>query len=361
MAKTMRAVVAKAFGKAKDVLCMVEDRPVPELRPGSGEMLIKVYACSVTPGDERMLSGDCCAVKKPKEFPYVPGLDVAGVVVEVDPKEEKKESCRFKVGDEVVGTWDVFGVGGMAEYATVRMDLATHKPKNLSFVEAAGLCNSAVYAMLAVKKVELSEGARVLILGGGGGLGTALIQLARHYGASFVACTSTQNESLRELGADLVVDYKTETWWKHPDFKSSPFDVIFDCAEGVEAWAHVLEEGILKPSREGGKFLAFVQNEWHIQVKYIHELFSFLVPVLTRHVISSFRPGKPRYITSITVGTPTAQSISDLFKIVANGGLKLVLDPFSPHPFTEDGVKDAFEILEHRKGHGKIVVEVLQK
>lgn len=354
----MRGVVARSFGKAKDVLTMVDELAVPALKRGSGEMLIKVHACSVSPGDERMMSGDCIAVKKPKEFPYVPGLDVSGVVVEVDPEVSKKNSCRFRVGDEVVATWEMFGVGGMAEYAIVQMKLAAHKPPRVGFVEAASLCNSATYAMMMVRKVELKKGSRVLILGGSGGLGTSLVQLAKDAGASFIACTSTRRDLMMSLGADYVINYRQENWWDDIALIKNPLDVIFDCAEGLEAWHHVRSHTILKSGRNGGTFVAFIWNQWRVVMNRCHEVPGHVVPALWRCVTSHLEPEFPRYMIGYCGGMAEASSLEDLMGIAEEGRIRAILDHSSPHPFTEDGVKSAFSLLEQRGAQGKIVVNI---
>jgi len=353
-------VMATRFGVAKEVLEMVDDVPVPRVSRGSGEMLVQVKACSMTPGDVRMLSGEADLVKKPSQFPYIPGLDIAGVVVEIDPAEdEKPESERkFRVGDEVVGTWKLFGVGGMAQYALVKMELSALKPQILSFVEAASLCNSAVYSMVGVEGAQVEKGSRVMILGGSGGLGTALVQLARRAGATYIACTSTQVDLMKSLGVDCAIDYTKEAWWKRPEFAQNPFDVVFDCAEGLSAWNNILASGVLKSGKLGGKHYAYVQKEWRIVMHHWYDMIIYMLPLLGRIIMTRIDTSKPRYVFPIILGEPNGQRIKRLFDIVQEGGLKAVLDSRSPHPFTEEGVREAFTIHENHRGHGKIVVEI---
>ena len=204
---------------------------------------------SLSPGDWRMLSGQTDLIKKPKSWPYVPGHDICGVIVDVDPELEEKfassnrseptseqkeapTAASFKKGDKVVGTWDLFGMGGIAEYCLVNYRFAALLPENLSFVEGAALANSASHALGGVKNSNIKENSRVLVLGGSGAVGTCLIQLARLYGASYIAATSTHLDLLQELGVDRPIDYKNEKWWEIQEFIDEPFDVIFDCAEG---------------------------------------------------------------------------------------------------------------------------------
>jgi len=90
-------------------------------------LLVKVKACSLSPGDCRMLGGHkdliCTPEKCGSSWPYVPGLDVFGVVEDVD---SNLKEAKFKVGDEIIGTWDIVGLGGMAEYALVKVILPCH-------------------------------------------------------------------------------------------------------------------------------------------------------------------------------------------------------------------------------------------
>jgi len=144
------------------------------------KLLIGVRACSLSPSDYRMLSGDCALVKTTR-VPFVPGGDIAGVVLE-------SESDEFATGDAVIATWGpFFGEGGLAERAAVDATLAApfFPSDRLGFVEAAALANSAPRALVAVEQF-VRAGDRVLVLGGSGGMGTMLVQLAKRAGASRV-------------------------------------------------------------------------------------------------------------------------------------------------------------------------------
>ena len=129
----MKCALVTKFGKANEVVVVASDYARPALVRGSGQVLVRVQACSFTPGDIRMSSGSCDLIKKPDAFPYIPGLDVCGIVEEVEEGETK-----FKVGDRVAGTWgDTFGVGGTAEYAALddpEYDQANDANRNHSHV-----------------------------------------------------------------------------------------------------------------------------------------------------------------------------------------------------------------------------------
>ena len=103
----------------------------------------------------------------------------------------------------------------------------------------------------------MKVGDRVLVLGAGGGFGTAFVQLARDAGASYIAATSTNEAMLKNLGVDRIVNHQKEQWWNDPEFLSKPFDLVVDAAEGKAAWDRVRSEpSPLKSGKDGGRFLA---------------------------------------------------------------------------------------------------------
>jgi len=351
--KEMKAAAAKAFGDIDEVLS-VRSHPLPCLPRGKKKMLIRVHACSLSPGDWRMLSGDCDAVKYPPSWPYIPSLDVSGVVEEVDEGE-----TEFKKGDEVISTWNVLGMGGMAEYALVDRALTALRPAAVSPVEGAALANSASHALQGVRG-NVKAGDRVLVLGGSGGVGTCVVQLAKHFGASFVAATSTQEDLVKELGADVVINYQLKNWWSpevvDQSFEGKPFDVIFDCAEGYQAWQR-LNGRLLKKGWSGGRYVTYVAHTWHISMKHKWQMLPFLVPTAWRAAWSRVcSPLVARY--SMCLNSPTGQSLREVIAMVESKQLKIVLDPGSPFSFTTEGVREAFHVLVSRHAHGKVVVSI---
>lgn len=299
-----------------------------------------------------MLSGDASVAKYPEGgFPYVPGLDVCGEVVDAVPP--------FAVGDIIVATWGgAFGAGGLAEYTLVDASMAVRKPDGLSCVDASALANSAGHALNALKAASVKKGDRVLVLGGSGGVGTALLQLAKapDFDVSFLAATSSDPSLLASLGVDRPINYIQEDWWALQEFKDRPFDVIIDCAEGVSAWKHVnIRQSVLK---RGGRFLAVVLNEWDIKANRWWQLFGVLFPPLGRMLGSMVASlwGGSRYI--MYLGGLDGKTMEDVMRFVRDGSLKTILDKSSPFPFSTDGVASAFDLLRSRRAKGKIVVQI---
>ena len=214
----MKAIVAHEYG-APDVL-KVEEVPRPE--PNEDEALVRVIASSVNPADPLTLSG-----KYAREFgthlPLIPGYDIAGIV-----EKTGANVTKLKVGDAVYG-YPNFG-GGWADYVTVKEFEVAAKPKSLNFVESAAVPMGALTAWQALVDVaKLQPGQTVLIHGGSGGVGSFAIQIAKARGARVIATASTTNQDLlKQLGADVAVDY-TKT--KFEDV-AKDVDAVLDPIEG---------------------------------------------------------------------------------------------------------------------------------
>ncbi len=199
----MTAIAAHAYGAA-DVL-RPEPRPVPGIR--ADEALIRVHAAGVHRGDWHLMTGLPYLVRlgfglrRPRQ--PVPGTEVAGTVVAVGERV-----TGFQAGDAVLGV----GTGTFAEYATAPAAKLVQKPAGLPFPEAAIVPISGPTALQAVRDIgQVRSGQRVLITGASGGVGTFAVQIAKAAGAHVTGVASGAKADLvRALGADRVVDYRTE-------------------------------------------------------------------------------------------------------------------------------------------------------
>lgn len=224
---TMRAVIATKYGPP-DVL---QIREIKKPTPRDDEILIKVRATTVTSGDWRVRSLDVprgfglvsrliFGLSKPRQ--PVLGSELAGVVESVG-----SSVTRFREGDEVFAFSDA-KMGCHAEYKCMPEDGAVAaKPPNLSFVEAAALSFGGTTALQFFRRGKLSSAETVLINGASGGVGTAAVQLAKHFGAYVTGVCSTANlELVKSIGADRVIDYTQE------DVSSAEgaYDIILDAA-----------------------------------------------------------------------------------------------------------------------------------
>jgi NADPH:quinone reductase-like Zn-dependent oxidoreductase len=201
-AQTMKAIVVHEFGGPE--ILKLEDVPVPA--PKEDEMLIKVFAAGVNSFDGVLRSGKYAKVFK-MQLPWIPGYDVAGTVEKVGDKVSK-----FKVGDPVYAFISIPRGGGYAEYAVAKQNQAALKPATLSFAEAAGVPSVALTAWQAlIDKGNVQSGQTVLIHGASGGVGLFAIPIAKIHGAKVFATASTANQDfLKQLGADVAIDYKTQ-------------------------------------------------------------------------------------------------------------------------------------------------------
>ncbi len=212
----MRAAVIDGYGGADRFRIAEVETP----QPGPGQLLVRVRAVGVNPVDWKIRKGSLRMVL-PARFPLILGYDVAGEVEAIGP-----EVSRFEPGDLVYAMLDGRHGGGYAEHAVVGESAAALKPDRLTFEEAAAIPLAALTALQALRdKGELAEGERVLVNGASGGVGHFAVQIAAALGARVVAVASGSNqEFLRELGAERTIDYKEEDFTRDDE----TFDVVFD-------------------------------------------------------------------------------------------------------------------------------------
>jgi NADPH:quinone reductase-like Zn-dependent oxidoreductase len=220
----MKAIQIKKYG-SNDVVEVNETASVPSI--SSGKILVNINASGVNPVDWKIREGYFQQIM-PLQFPSTLGIDFSGVVKQPD----ENAPSDFKQGDEVYGQASAFsgGSGAFAELALVNKDNIAHKPKTLDHIEAAALPLVGVSAWQAlVEHIGLSREKKILIHGGAGGIGSIAIQLAKHLGV-YVATTVSKNDEqfVQELGADQVIDYKTENF----EDIVQDYDAVFDTVGG---------------------------------------------------------------------------------------------------------------------------------
>lgn len=220
----MKAMVITGFGGPE----VFEERELPKPEPGIGELLVKVHASSINPVDYKIRMNGSWAVTPPA----IIGYDASGVV----------EKCGvgvkdFKPGDEVFYTPLIEqGHGTYAEYAVVHEDIVALKPKNMSFIEAAGMPLAGCTALDAIVNLaKVKPGENVLVHAGAGGVGSFAIQLAKISGAIVATTCSPKNADLvKSLGADIAIDYRKEDFTKafFRETGGELADVVFDTVGG---------------------------------------------------------------------------------------------------------------------------------
>jgi 2-desacetyl-2-hydroxyethyl bacteriochlorophyllide A dehydrogenase len=253
----MKAVVWTKYGSPDGLELQETKRPMLN----ADEILVRIHATTVTAGDCEMRRLELplglsfpirlyAGLIKPKRI-LILGQEFSGEVVEVGQKV-----TSYQVGDQVFGTTG-FGFGAYAEYICLSANpgdadgVLAAKPKNLSYAAAAAVPTAGLEALHYMRKAAVEPGKKILIIGGGGSIGTFSIQLARHFGAEVTAVDSTGKlEMMRTLGADYVIDYTWEDYTKNGE----TYDLIIDVVG-----KHSIIQRMKLLKKKGVYFLAFAR------------------------------------------------------------------------------------------------------
>lgn len=229
----MKALQIVQYGDLKDGLAFNE---APKPKFGSSDILIEVKAAALNPIDYKMVNGNLKDMVT-LDMPSTIGFDLSGVVV-----DKGEAVSNYEIGDAVYARVPQEQMGTVAEFVAVEHKVASKKPDNISFEEAAGLPLVGLTAIQALERVNLKKDDKVLIHAGSGGVGSFAIQYAKYKGAYVYTTTSTKNvDWVKDLGADRVIDYKKE------DYQSvvSDLDLVFDTLGGdytLEAF-NIIKDG----------------------------------------------------------------------------------------------------------------------
>lgn len=281
-----------------------------------GQILVEVNAASVNPFDYKLRRGTMKDTI-PLTLPVTIGSDFSGVVIDANGSE-------YASGDEVYGQAIILSgaSGAMAELTSVNLKSITKKPNNVDFVQASALPLVGVSAIQALKDhLQLEKGQKILIHGGAGGIGSVAIQLAKYIGAYVATTVSGEDtEFAKSLGADEVIDYKTQ---KFEDMLKD-YDAVFDTVGGENP----------------NKSLAVLKNGG--------KLVSMVGPI-------DENLAKEKNITALVQNSKTnTESLRRLKELVEEHVIKPKVDKV----FSLEQVSDAYSFAETGHPNGKVVVKI---
>jgi len=310
----MKAAQFKQYG-GTEVIEIAEDAPKPTAKPG--QVVIEVHAASLNRIDSMIRAGHMHQMM-PVNFPATSGGDFAGVITEIGD-----DVTDLRVGDEVYGQAGALlgGTGSLAEYAAAPVGNAAKKPTSIDMIQAASLPLVGASAIQGIEEhADIRSGQKILVHGGAGGIGSLAIQLAKLRGAYVATTVATDDiEFAKSLGADEVIDYKTQ------DFTAivKDFDAVFATAQpSLNDSVKVLKKGGVLVSMVGPADEAMTAK---------HEI--TVIPQMTQ---------------------ASADQLTRLARLIDSGDVKPQVDK----AFALDRVREAFDYFEQQNPRGKVVVTI---
>ena len=332
--REMRAVIAETYG-GPEVLELAEI-DVPQ--PGPNGVLVRVHASSVNPIDWKLRKGLLSPLWNLR-FPVIWGSDFSGVVDQVG-----SNVSLFKPGDEIYGfkhgkvaqTYR----GTYADYAVVPESALSRKPANLSHREAAAVPMAALTAWQAlVDDGRLVSGNRVLVHAAAGGVGVFALQIAKALGAYVAATASQRNQDfLRQLGADLVMDYTQE----NIEARLSGYDLVLD-AVGRSVW-----RASLRVLRRGGRLVTLVIPIPEKKSGKVRFFSTALAAVLGGSVAATIQ-GKRLLMTQVK---PRGAELEKITALIEAGKVRPVIEKVFPL----EQIAEAHQLSEAGHVRGKLVI-----
>ncbi len=320
----MKAVRIHQFG-GPEVLNVEEiERPVP----APDEILVKVYASGVNPVDWVIRNGANDNLRPYLTLPMTLGWDAAGVV-----EETGSEVTGFQKGDAVYGVPNFPGDGSYADYCAAKATQFAGKPRSLSFTEAAGVPLAALTGWTGMfAHGKLQAGQRILIQGASGGVGSFAVQFAKAKGAYVIGMASTDNiEYLRQLGADEVIDYKTQQF----EDLVHDVDVVLEASPVRDNKERLKSVRVLK---EGG-ILVSVNTDFPFDDELIEAL-------ARKGATGELSPNQPRQ-----------EWLQEIARLIDAGQVQVFINKVFPL----DQVAEAHQESESWHVRGKLVLEVVKE
>lgn len=333
----MKAYIVKKYSK-KDKL-QLTDWAEPTVN--ENDVLVQVHSAGVNLLDSLIRNGEF-KLFLPYKPPFVNGHDVAGIVKKIGSKVS-----NFKVGDEVYSRVSDYRIGTFAEYISIDEKNVSLKPTNISMEEASSIPLVGLTAWQAFVEIgKIKSGQKVFIQAGSGGVGTFAIQLAKHLGAFVATTTSTKNIDLvKSLGADLIIDYKTEDF----ETKLKDYDLVLHSNRDTK----ILDKS-LRILKSGGKLISLVgppTPEFAAQIGL-----PWYLKLVTKLISSRAKKNAKKLNTSFVFlfMRSEGKQLSQITKLIEAGVIKPVIDKVFPF----EQINEAMSYVETGRSKGKVVVKV---
>lgn len=333
----MKAYIVKKYSK-KDKL-QLTDWAEPTVN--ENDVLVQVHSAGVNLLDSLIRNGEF-KLFLPYKPPFVNGHDVAGIVKKIGSKVS-----NFKVGDEVYSRVSDYRIGTFAEYISIDEKDVSLKPTNISMEEASSIPLVGLTAWQAFVEIgKIKSGQKVFIQAGSGGVGTFAIQLAKHLGAFVATTTSTKNIDLvKSLGADLIIDYKTEDF----ETKLKDYDLVLHSNRDTK----ILDKS-LRILKSGGKLISLVgppTPEFAAQIGL-----PWYLKLVTKLISSRAKKNAKKLNTSFVFlfMRSEGKQLSQIAKLIEAGVIKPVIDKVFPF----EQINEAMSYVETGRSKGKVVVKV---
>lgn len=347
--KTMKAVVFSDYGKETSALS-VQEVAMPFIEKPD-EVLIKVHASSLNPIDKARVSG-ALAMMLPEKYEYgVVGYDVAGVIEEVG---EKAAEDGYKVGDEIyVRVSRPMKYGSTAEYAVSSTHEICKKPSNLSFSEAASIPLAGLTALQCLRKGGVTEGSKVFITGGAGGVGSLAIQIAKKvFKAGFVCTTASPGvgtDICTKAGADRIVDYRSEKF--EEVLAGEDFDMVFDTTSEAPRMTPLLKKGGMVVSIAGMPSIQALEEWLGGSVPFMLRVFAFIMK--PRSSINAAEKAGGSWLYGLL--NPNGKDLAELRPYFESGDIIPFIDTEAK---SIDDFKEAADKLWSGRSKGKCVIKI---
>jgi alcohol dehydrogenase len=317
-------------------------REVPAPAAAAGLVLIRVHAAGLNPIDYKVRQGKMRLLNR-LDLPLVAGSELAGVVAEAGPGV-----TRFAEGDRVFARVDKSRLGAFGDYAAVSETLVAKMPASLDFVQAAGLPLAGLTALQALRdELGVAKGDRLYISGGGGGVGTMAIPIAKWMGAEVATTASGRGDALvRRLGADHVIDY---TQVRAQDVLHD-YDAAFDLIGGDDLAGTF---AIVKP---GGKVVSIAGVPEPATARKDLNAGPLVTALFWVASTKLRRQARKHHVSyRYMFMRPSGNDLAFLAQLADKQALDVITDRIFPF----DQIADAFAYLEQGHAHGKVIVQMV--